>query len=175
MRSAIVFQEPRLLPWFTVSQNIRLSQLLKKQKIDSEDFKNILNKVNLGSAENLFPSQISGGMKMRVSLARALLSKPNLLFLDEPLSAVDENNRHKLQELIRKIHNDESLTTVFITHSLSEAVFLANRIIMLNSQGMKVFDQSVPLPKDRTLELRSSELLSKTILNFQKPFQELIL
>ena len=174
LKSAIVFQEPRLLPWLNVSENIRLPEFLGHQPISGDEIKNILKQVNLVQSEKLFPSQISGGMKMRVSLARALLSRPNLLLLDEPLSAVDENNRHKLQELIRKIHSGKGLTTLFITHSLAEAVFLSDRIIMLNSKGQMVFDQPVPLPRDRTVEFRSSELLSKTILSFQKPFQELI-
>jgi NitT/TauT family transport system ATP-binding protein len=171
---SMVFQEPRLLPWFRVSENIRITDYVSGTRISEDQVKEILNKIKLGTTAHMFPHQLSGGMKMRVALARALLSKPNTLLLDEPFSAVDENNRQILQELIRKIHLEENLTTLFITHSLSEALFLADRILMLNHRGQLVYDASVDLPKLRDVTIRSSPKLSELLVKLQKPFQDLV-
>jgi NitT/TauT family transport system ATP-binding protein len=174
IKFSMVFQEPRLLPWFRVSENIRITDYVAGTKISENQVLEILNTIKLAGAAQLFPHQLSGGMKMRVALARALLSKPNTLFLDEPFSAVDENNRQILQELIRKIHIEENLTTLFITHSLSEALFLADRILMLNHLGQLVYDAAVDLPKLRDVTIRSSRQLSELLVQLQKPFQDLV-
>lgn len=140
----VMFQDPRLLPWKTVLQNIVLG--LPKQQHPMA--LKILEKVGLLDKKELWPSQLSGGQRQRVALARALLHKPNILLFDEPLGALDALTRLEMQKLIEKIWQEQQFTAVLVTHDVSEAVQLADRIILLD-QGMvsKTFD--VPLPRPR--------------------------
>ncbi|MGZ3775057.1 MAG: ABC transporter ATP-binding protein [Pseudobdellovibrionaceae bacterium] len=167
---SFVFQEPNLLSWRTVAENVGLPfELLPELKKVSTEEKNALinsalKKVKLDEAISLFPHELSGGMKMRVSLARALVNSPKLLLMDEPFAALDENIRFEMQNQLRELWLKEKITVIFVTHSLYEAAFLSERIIMLKGFGAeKVLDQKLNLPSLRNEDLRTSESFNAII------------
>lgn len=161
-----VFQESRLLPWLTALENVKLPFELSRTKVEGADQKALaaLDRVGLSSASQKYPAQLSGGMKMRVSVARALVTEPRLLLLDEPFASVDEQARQLLQYDLRRLWQSLGMTVLFVTHSLSEAVFLSNRILILSrGPAQLVYDHSLSLPHERTAELRSQGLFTQEI------------
>jgi NitT/TauT family transport system ATP-binding protein len=140
-RFAFVFQEPTLMPWARVDANVRLPLELanvanaKGAPIVAE----AIERVGLSAFTRHFPRQLSGGMKMRVSIARALVTNPNLLLMDEPFGALDEFTRNKLDADLIRLWWERKLTTVFVTHSIYEAVFLSTRIIVMASNPGRIF------------------------------------
>lgn len=152
-----VFQESHLLPWRNVLENTLLPlEIMGRSEGDARSAaKSALEKVGLIEALDKYPNQLSGGMKMRVSVARALVAEPSLLLLDEPFSALDEEIRELLQEDLRTLWLKQGITVVFVTHSVSEAVFLSDRALILSKgPGKIVNDHRVSLPRERTSELR---------------------
>ncbi len=142
----VMFQEPRLLPWKTVLENVQLG-LSKDQHAHAEQ---LLATVGLADKATQWPSQLSGGQKQRVALARALVHKPTLLLLDEPLGALDALTRLEMQQLIEKLWLDQGFTTVLVTHDVSEAVQLADRIILLDQGHIaESFYVNLPRPRDK--------------------------
>jgi NitT/TauT family transport system ATP-binding protein len=157
-KRSFVFQEAHLLPWRTVLKNVCLP--LELQNISGAEAlaHDALKKVGLSDAVKKYPNQLSGGMKMRVSLARALVTNPDLLLLDEPFAALDETSRHQLQEDLRSLWQERSMTVVFVTHSISEAVFLSNRAVVLSPRPAQIkMDLKLDLPPERGSDLRLSE------------------
>lgn len=134
----VMFQEPRLLPWRTVKENISLGLELQDKTIDNEKIEEMLKLVDLYDFKDMYPSELSGGMKQRVALARTLVTEPRILLMDEPLSALDPITRKMLQNKILKIHKKKKLTTLLVTHSIEEAARLGNRIIVLSQRPTKV-------------------------------------
>lgn len=173
-RKAFVFQEPHLMPWRTVQENIRLPLELSglSSSLQQSKAEKALRSVNLEKIDGLFPNELSGGMKMRVSLARALVSEPKLLMLDEPFAALDEQTRFKLCEDLHALWREQKMTIVFVTHSVQEACFLGQRIIALSGQPARVsMDYKSQLPLIRPTGLRKEEAFFKELQNLYKELQ----
>ncbi|ALD02348.1 MAG: ATP-binding cassette domain-containing protein [Acinetobacter sp.] len=155
----VMFQDPRLLPWRSIEQNVQLG--LAKQ--DQANASTLLEKVGLKEKAGFWPSQLSGGQRQRTALARALSHKPRILLLDEPLGALDALTRLEMQNLIEKLWLEQGFTAILVTHDVSEAVQLADRIILLD-QGQIAKQFKVELPRPRQKNYAFSEL-EQQILN----------
>ena len=156
---AFVFQEPTLLPWLNVAHNVEVPQRLRGVPAAerSATRQRVLELVRLGEKSAAYPRQLSGGQKMRVSIARALALSPRVMLLDEPFGALDEMTREHLNEELLAIRAQQAWTAFFVTHSVAEAVFLSNRILVMSANPGRIHaDITVSLPGLRTAETRLS-------------------
>ncbi|MBH02029.1 MAG: ABC transporter ATP-binding protein [Acidimicrobiaceae bacterium] len=156
-RLGYVFQDATLLPWRTVSKNVEL--LAELHGIDSQERQQLVEEsielVNLEGFENHYPKSLSGGMKMRCSLARSLTLKPPLFLFDEPFGAVDEITREKLNEDTQQLFKQEGFAGLFITHSISEAVFMSTKVLVMSARpGRIVAEFDIPFEYPRKPDLR---------------------
>lgn len=165
-----VFQQPALLPWRTALQNLRLPLELGASHSQGTDpaeseLLSLLTQVGLGHHDaDKRPSELSGGMQMRLSLARALVRNPRILLLDEPFAAVDDFLRMKLQDKLRQLHDARGLTTVLVTHNLQEAAFLSDRILVMKPAPAGITaDLSIHRPALSLDELRTSRFFPETL------------
>ena len=157
---AFVFQHDSLFPWRTVLQNVgyglELQRRLGKSEI-RERVQRLIELVGLGGFEQHYPHELSGGMRQRVNIARALAVEPELLLLDEPFAALDAQTREFMQAELMKILARARATALFITHQISEAIFLSNRIVVFSARPARIKDiVAVDLPAARTLDMKHS-------------------
>jgi NitT/TauT family transport system ATP-binding protein len=152
-----MFQDPVLLPWRTVAGNIEFLARIAGKTVPPGELEQLAALVGLSGFLDRYPHELSGGMKQRAAIARALALDPRLLLMDEPFGALDEITRHRMNTELLRIWSENRKTVVFVTHSLSEAVFLSDRVIVLSARpGRVVADVSVPLARPRTSEMRFS-------------------
>ena len=160
-RMGMVFQEATLMPWATVADNVRLPLDLRRENKKQANLRVLqaLETVGLSTFAHSRPKELSGGMQMRVSLARALVTNPSLLLMDEPFGALDEFTRQRLDSEIRTLWASRNLTVVFVTHSIYEAVYLSSRVIVMGARpGRVVADITIDGPQNRDSGFRTSEL-----------------
>ena len=164
-KGAFVFQDAALLPWRNVQNNVEL--LMELESVDKADreekARSALQQVGLEGFEKSYPHQLSGGMKMRLSLARSLVLRPDYLLMDEPLSSVDELTREVLQEEIHTLWNNDKFTSILVTHNVAEAVYLSNRVIVMSPRPGRI-THIVDIPfKKRDRNLRSETAYTKLV------------
>jgi len=155
----VVFQEPTLMPWATVAENVWLPFRLRgKSRAAASDAIGVaLRLVGLQDFHDSYPRELSGGMKMRVSIARALVTSPRLILMDEPFAALDEITRHKLNNDLLELRAKIGCTVIFVTHSVFESVFLSDRIVVMAARPGRVHRELVvPAPYPRGEEFRTS-------------------
>jgi NitT/TauT family transport system ATP-binding protein len=163
---SFIFQDATLLPWRTVEQNVGLGMELEyaARVVRKERVAKMLELVSLGHVAKRYPRQLSGEMKMRVSIARALVSRPRILLMDEPFAALDEMSRDRLNEELLRLYSEQRWTVLFVTHSVAEAVFLSSRIVILAAHpGRVAYEIRVDLPWPRTAEIRESKAFEEQV------------
>lgn len=154
------FQDPNLLPWRSTIENIALPLQLANELDDAgrEHAGALADAVGLGEFRDALPKQLSGGMKQRVSLARSLIRAPRVLLMDEPFGALDAMTRESMNRLMHDLWRSHGNTVVLVTHSVQEAVFLANRVIVMTPRpGRIAYDLKIDLPEERTTSVMGSK------------------
>lgn len=160
IEKGFIFQEPRLFPWLTVEKNIAGNLSLKQKEVRAK-VDELIELVRLKGFEKSYPRELSGGMAQRVAIARALLRNPDVLLLDEPFGALDAFTRSHMQEVLLDIWQNNRTTMLFVTHDLDEAVFLGERVVIMNPRPghiRSILPIDLPFPrKRRGLRSRSCE------------------
>ena len=172
-----VFQEPTLMPWQTVFGNVylplRLAGVSKTEA--TPQIMALLEEVGLADFAKAYPRELSGGMKMRVSIARALVTQPKLLLMDEPFAALDEITRQKLNDDVRRVWRNSGVTVIFVTHSVFESVYLSNRIVVMRARPGQVFkDMPIHTSGERDELYRASEEYRAACFEVSKALQDAI-
>lgn len=149
-RCSVVFQEPRLLPWRSIAANVKLGARVSAQASEVDDW---LDLVGLDGFASYLPRQVSGGMAQRAALARALIGHPGVLLMDEPFAALDALTRMHMQDLLVEVVDRIGTTVLLVTHDIDEALYLADRIVILGQRGegiLETLDVSLDRPRDRS-------------------------
>jgi NitT/TauT family transport system ATP-binding protein len=164
-RAGVVFQEANLYPWLTAQKNVEFPLLLKKVPRQERSRKSLeaLELVELAGFAQRYPHELSGGMKQRVSIARGLVQHPQVLLMDEPFAALDEQTRLTMGDELLRIWQRTLQTMVFVTHSLTEAVYLADEIVVMSARPGRVMEIiPVDLPRPRTMDMMTSDVFVQT-------------
>lgn len=172
-----VFQEPTLMPWQTVFGNVYLPMKLRGQSKNAvrSEVMEMLSLVGLADFAEAYPRELSGGMKMRVSIARALVTKPKLLLMDEPFAALDEITRQKLNDDVLMLWKQSGVTVIFVTHSVYESAYLSNRIVVMKARPGQVYtDIALDPPEHRDESYRVSEKYRETCASVSEALQNAI-
>lgn len=173
---SMVFQERGIIPWLTVEENVafglKMRHLPKEIIKDRTDY--YLRKVGLEKFSKLFPKELSGGMKQRVSIARAFANDPEILLMDEPFAALDEQNKFILQEELLSIWEETKKTVLFITHSIDEALLLSDRILLMSSQPGRIIKEiKNDLPRPRNIEqIRANQQMTENFIDILNHLHE---
>lgn len=165
----MVFQDDAVFPWYTVYQNVEYGLKISRVPNPERDqqVKHVLDLVGLTGCEGMYPRQLSGGMRKRVDVARAIVTRPEVLLMDEPFAALDVLTKQHLQEQFLKIWNDNRITVIFVTHDLEEALYLADRVVVMSSHPGRIARiVNVPFERPREKDV-------KTTLEFQSLRREL--
>jgi NitT/TauT family transport system ATP-binding protein len=160
----VVYQQHALFPWYTVEQNIEFGLDIQKEPKKKEIVEHYLNLIGLKEYAKKYPASLSGGMAQRVGIARALANDPKVLLMDEPLGALDALTRDSMRKELVKIWKDSNKTIIFVTHSVPEAVYLADRVILLKEGNVDVI-QPIDLPRPRDTK---EEKFLKYVEQFEK-------
>ncbi|MGP4071556.1 ABC transporter ATP-binding protein [Piscibacillus sp. B03] len=173
---SMVFQEQGVIPWMTVEENVALGLTMRHapKQIIKERTNIYLEKVGLSKYRKLYPKELSGGMKQRVSIARAFANDPEILLMDEPFAALDEQNKFILQEELLSIWEETKKTVIFITHSIDEAILLSDRIFLMSSQPGTIKEEvKIDLPRPRQMtKVRSDPKTADTFLKIWTHLQD---
>jgi len=167
----MAFQNPNLLPWRTALKNVLLPIEILGGNVREYEKRAIelFETVGLKGFENKYPWELSGGMQQRVSLIRALIHNPEILLLDEPFGALDALTREELNLVLQKLWITEKKTVLFVTHDISEAVFLADRVIVFKARpGKVIHEEIIDLPRPRTLDMKTSKEFLEHVKSIRK-------
>jgi NitT/TauT family transport system ATP-binding protein len=173
-RMSYVFQEPRLVPWRTSLENVLLPLELTSTRTAEgrERALALLRQLGLEDRLGHFPGELSGGMQMRVALARALVTQPGIVLLDEPFAALDERSRFRLQDLLLEFKSRLGLQYVFVTHSISEAVYLGDRILFMDTGGRSRDWRAIEFPQ-RSQALKQTSAFNAVVQAYSDLFSDL--
>lgn len=173
MKLGFIFQIPNLYPWLTIKENLYLP-LKVYGEYDEPHMKyadELLDMIHLSDYADAYPKEISGGMAQRIGVIRGMVHKPEMLMMDEPFGALDDDTREELDLEIREIRKNTGITIIFITHNINEAVLVSDRVVVLKSHPGQIKDEvKIDLPYDRTLDMQESH----EFLSYAKKIQDLI-